>query len=235
MTEADFLKHDLPEATEIADLDPSSPQRFFNREMSWLAFNWRVLEEAENQRVPLLERVRFLSISATNLDEFYTVRVAGLLQLARAGNVTPAADGLFPQEQLQLINANARQLMLRQQAVLGALCVEMDKAGINILSRDQLTNKDLSFLQDYFLEQVFPVLSPLAIDPAHPFPFIPNEGFSLALQMERIKGGKPLQALLPIPQQLHRFVSLPSAEGVYRFLPLEVLLLVHIDSMFPGY
>jgi len=235
MTQADFLKHAIPSATEIEDLDPSSPQRFFNRELSWLAFNWRVLEEAENPKVPLIERIRFLSISATNLDEFYTVRVAGLLQLARAGNSTPAADGLLPQEQLVLINANARQLMERQQAALGALCVEMDKAGINILGRDQLTDDDLAFLQDYFLEQVFPVLSPLAIDPAHPFPFIPNEGFSLALQMERIKGGKPLMALLPIPQQLHRFVSLPSESGVYRFLPLEELLLVHFDSMFPGY
>ncbi len=236
MTQADFLKHAIPQATEIADLDPSSPQRFFNREMSWLAFNWRVLEEAENNRVPLLERIRFLSISATNLDEFYTVRVAGLLQLARAGNATPAADGLLPLEQLVLINANARQLMVRQQAALGALCVEMDKSGIHILNRDQLNDDDLVFLQDYFLEQVFPVLSPLAIDPAHPFPFIPNEGFSLALQLERIKGGRPLQALLPIPQQLRRFVTLPSTkEGVYRFLPLEELLLVHFDSMFPGY
>lgn len=235
MSQADFLKHAIPEATGIADLDPSSPQRFFNRELSWLAFNWRVLEEAENDRVPLLERVRFLSISSTNLDEFYTVRVAGLMQLARAGNTTPAADGLLPHEQLVLINARARELMVRQQSALSALCVKMDSSDIHILDRDQLTDADLDFLQEYFLEQVFPVLSPLAIDPAHPFPFIPNEGFSLALQLERIKGGKALQALLPIPQQLHRFVSLPSKRGTYRYLPLEELLLVHFDSMFPGY
>lgn len=235
MTQADFLIHPAPEATEIADLDPKSPQRFFNRELSWLAFNWRVLEEAENPKVPLLERVRFLSISATNLDEFYTVRVAGLRELARAGKTTPAADGLLPHEQLVLINADARRLMERQQSALSQLCIEMDKAGIHILDRNSLTADDLAFLQGYFLEQVFPVLSPLAIDPAHPFPFIPNEGFCLALQLERIKGGRGLQALLPVPQQLERFVSLPTATGESRFLPLEELLLVHFDSMFPGY
>ena len=235
MTQADFLKHAAPEPTELPDLDISGPQRFFNREMSWLAFNWRVLEEAQNSRVPLLERVRFLSISSTNLDEFYTVRVAGLRELARAGNTTPAADGLSPQEQLQLINLDTRRLMQRQQIALGDLRVEMAKEDITILERTSLSADDLDFLADYFLEQVFPVLSPLAIDPAHPFPFIPNEGFCLALQLERIKGGRGLQALLPIPQQLERFISLPSAEGDYRFLPLEELLLVHFDSMFPGY
>ena len=235
MTQADFLKHPVPEAAEMPDLDISGPQRFFNREMSWLAFNWRVLEEAQNSRVPLLERLRFLSISSTNLDEFYTVRVAGLRELARAGNTTPAADGLSPQEQLLLINADTRRLMERQQTALGDLRTAMTERDITILDRASLTPEDLSFLADYFMEQVFPVLSPLAIDPAHPFPFIPNEGFCLALQLERKKGGRGLQALLPIPQQLERFISLPSSGDVFRFLPLEELLLVHFDSMFPGY
>ncbi len=235
MTQADFLKHPTPPAMEIEDIDLTGPGRFYNRELSWLGFNWRVLEEAGNPRVPLLERVRFLSISATNLDEFYTVRVAGLRELARAGNTHPAQDGLTPQEQLTLINADARALMEQQQKTLEGLCAEMEAESIRILNRADLDQADLAFLADFFLDQVFPVLSPLAIDPAHPFPFIPNTGFSLALQLERKKDNRPLQALLPIPNQLQRFVSLPSAEGEFRFLPLEELLIVHIDSMFPGY
>lgn len=235
MTQADFLKHPTPPAVEIEGFDQTGPGRFYNRELSWLGFNWRVLEEAGNSRVPLLERIRFLSISATNLDEFYTVRVAGLRELARAGNNTPAQDGLPPLEQLALINADARALMEEQQKTLERLCAEMEAERIRILNRSDLNSADLEYLSGYFLEQVFPVLSPLAIDPAHPFPFIPNTGFSLALQLERKKGGRPLQALLPIPNQLQRFVSLPSDEGEFRFLPLEELLIVHIDSMFPGY
>jgi polyphosphate kinase len=234
MIPTDFLQAPLPPATPLPDVDPTGPSRFFNRELSWLAFNWRVLEEAQNPKVPLLERVRFLSISAANLDEFYTVRVAGLRELARAGNTTPAADGLSPQEQLVLINADARRLMECQQTTLDALCKEMAAEDIHILRRDDLNGADRAYLQDYFIEQVFPVLSPLAIDPAHPFPFIANTGFSLALQMERARDKKGLKALLPIPQQLRRFVALPAETG-HRFLPLEELLLLHFDSMFPGY
>ena len=234
MTKTDFLKAPIPPAVELSDVDLSGPSRYFNRELSWLAFNWRVLEEAQNHRVPLLERVRFLSISAANLDEFYTVRVAGLRELARAGNTTPAADGLSPQEQLVLINADARRLMEVQQKTLAELCTLLAKEGILILDRNNLSKDDRNFLKDYFIEQVFPVLSPLAIDPAHPFPFIANTGFSLALQMERAHDRRVLQALLPIPQQVQRFIALPSEKG-HRFLPLEELLLLHFDSMFPGY
>ena len=234
MTKTDFLKAPIPPAVELSDVDLSGPSRYFNRELSWLAFNWRVLEEAQNHRVPLLERVRFLSISAANLDEFYTVRVAGLRELARAGNTTPAADGLSPQEQLVLINADARRLMEVQQKTLAELCTLLAKEDILILDRNNLSKDDRNFLKDYFIEQVFPVLSPLAIDPAHPFPFIANTGFSLALQMERAHDRRVLQALLPIPQQVQRFIALPSEKG-HRFLPLEELLLLHFDSMFPGY
>ncbi|QBF32841.1 RNA degradosome polyphosphate kinase [Thalassococcus sp. S3] len=235
MTYADFLKSPFPPAQSFPDLDGTGPERFFNRELSWLAFNWRVLEEAENARVPLLERLRFLSISANNLDEFYTVRVAGLRELAHAGNTTPAADGLSPAQQLVLINEDARRLMEAQQRMLADLKVAMEAEEISILDLGSLTDADRAHVADVFLTQVFAVLSPLAIDPAHPFPFIPNGGFSLALQLERAKDKRPLQALLPIPNQISRFIRLPSETGAHRFLPLEDLLLLQIEHLFPGY
>jgi polyphosphate kinase len=233
MTNADFLASPFPDGVELPDLDLEGPGRFFNRELSWLGFNWRVLEEAENPRVPLLERLRFLSISAGNLDEFYTVRVAGLRELAIAGNTTPAADGLSPAEQLVLINENARALLTQQQRVLADLHVELEAQGINVLTREELTDEDIAHLEDVFLAEVFAVLSPLAIDPAHPFPFIPNTGYALALQMERKADKRTLQALLPIPAQIDRFIALPGPGK--RFLPLEELLVLHVPSLFPGY
>lgn len=232
MTQADFLKAPFPKPVTLPEADLTGPKRFFNRELSWLAFNWRVLDEARNPRVPLLERLRFLSISATNLDEFYTVRVAGLRELVRAGNSMHSDDGLSPAEQLALINADARRLMTMQQTVWNKLRKELDGEGIVLLTRSKLTKRDEAFLADYFLNKVFPVLSPLAIDPAHPFPFIPNTGFCLALELERDKGKRHLQALLPIPQQIARFVAMP---GGKRFLPMEELLLLHLGSLFPGY
>ncbi len=235
MTAADFLSAPFPTPVSLSQAETTGAKRFFNRELSWLAFNWRVLEEARNSRVPLLERLRFLSISAANLDEFYTVRVAGLRELARAGNVQPGADGYTPAEQLALINEDARRLLQSQQSVWDALKSEMDRAGIAILTRANLTRAEKALLEEHFLSKVFPVLSPLAIDPAHPFPFIPNMGFCLALQLERIADHRVLQALLPIPQQIRRFVALPGKPGVARFIPLEELLLLHLGELFPGY
>ncbi len=235
MTHADFLKAPFVEPLAISDAERTSPRRFYNREMSWLAFNWRVLDEASNPAVPLLERLRFLSISATNLDEFYTVRVAGLRAQLRNGNAPMSDDGRTPAEQLALIHANARRLMLTQQAVFNKLRKAMELEGISIATRSKLTQRDLKFLEENFLSKVFPVLSPLAIDPAHPFPFIPNTGFTLALELERVTDRRSLKALLPIPQQIARFVPLPGKPGEQRFLPLEELLLLHLDMLFPGY
>jgi polyphosphate kinase len=232
MMNADFLNSARPDPVTL-DLDLTTADRFVNRELSWIGFNMRVLEEAENARVPLLERLRFLSISATNLDEFYTVRVAGLRELAHAGNTTPGLDGLTPAEQLRLIDVNARALMDRQQTVYRTLVTEMSDTGIHILTRDDLRDNDIKFLGDFFLEQVFPVLSPLAIDPAHPFPFLPNEGFALALQLERGSDKRPLRALLPVPAQIKRFVRLPGED--FRFIPLEELLLHFVGRLYPGY
>ena len=235
MSDANFLTALFDPPVDLPELDLTGPGRFYNRELSWLSFNWRVVEEAENPRVPLLERLRFLSISADNLDEFYTVRVAGLRELAQAGNTTPAADGLTPAEQLVLISQNARVLMMRQQLVLVDLLRELDDQNIMLEGPNDLSKDDLKALDDVFLNKVFAVLSPLAIDPAHPFPFLPNTGFALAVQLERLSDKKPLQALLPIPAQIDRFVTLPAPEGCKRFLPLEELLVLKIPDLFPGY
>ena len=235
MTQADFLKSGFSAPISVPAEELNSGRRFFNRELSWLAFNWRVLDEASNPFVPLLERLRFLSISATNLDEFYTVRVAGLRALVRNGNAVLSEDGRTPAEQLALIHADARKLLQKQQTVLNHLKKEMEAQGISILTRSKLTARDLRHLEDHFLHKVFPVLSPLAIDPAHPFPFIPNTGFSLALELERLSDRRSLKALLPIPQQIARFIPLPARDGELRFLPLEELLLLHLNMLFPGY
>jgi polyphosphate kinase len=235
MTQADFLKSPFAAPVTLPQSEVNGPRRFFNRELSWLDFNWRVLDEASNPLVPLLERLRFLSISATNLDEFYTVRVAALRQLARAPSANPSDDGRSPADQLVLINADARKLMHTQQSVFNKLKKEMETQGITILTRSKLTMRDQKYLEEHFLNKVFPVLSPLAIDPAHPFPFIPNTGFCLGLELERISDKRPLLALLPIPQQINRFIALPAKAGENRFLPLEELLLLHLDMLFPGY
>ncbi|WP_127105674.1 RNA degradosome polyphosphate kinase [Pararhodobacter zhoushanensis] len=236
MSTSDFLHGPFPDPIDPPEgFDPASPARFFNRELSWVAFNWRVLDEASNPRVPLLERVRFLSISATNLDEFYTVRVAGLRELYRAGNTTPSTDGLTPQEQLDQINEDARQLLSNQQETFGVLRAKLEEENMFILDRQALTPQDRTFLDEYFLSNVFPMLSPLAIDPAHPFPFIPNAGFCLALTIERKADGLRRSALLPVPQQIDRFIRLPAEGLAYRFLPLEELLLDQLHALFPGY
>jgi len=236
MNKADFLHASFPESIDPPEgFDPASPDRFFNRELSWLAFNWRVLEEASNPRVPLLEQVRFLSISAANLDEFYTVRVAGLRELKRSGNTMPSIDGRSSEDQLALINEDARQLMAAQQRTFGTLISKLQAENIHILARADLSPQDRAFLGEYFLANVFPMLSPLAIDPAHPFPFIPNAGFCLALQIERRADKFRRNAILPVPQQIDRFIPLPSEGGTHRFLPLEELLLDQLQALFPGY
>ncbi len=254
---ADFLNTRVDRSAAAKAKGPKiaadSPKRFFNRELSWLAFNWRVLEEAENPRQPLLERVRFLSISASNLDEFYMVRVAGLRGLVRQGVKTRSIDGRTPAEQLREIEADARALMSKQQELWRDLKKQLAKQGVEIVSGDKLTEADRAFLDQHFLNQVFPVLTPLAIDPAHPFPFIPNKGFALALQLKSTSGGDGLDALIPIPSQVDRYIALPTdAVGPgeaglngaartpverppLRFCALETLVGQYLDRLFPGY
>ena len=215
-------------------IDPSSPKRFVNRELSWLAFNRRVLEESQNPRHPALERLRFLSISASNLDEFYMVRVAGLKGMVKAAVVTPSDDGLSPAEQIALISDAAGKLIADQQVVWKSLHTELREAGIAVIEPSELSALEREWLDKQFREQIFPVLTPLAIDPAHPFPFIPNLGFTLALKLVR-KDGKHVMALLPVPPQLQRFWRLPSSEKHARFLPLESVIGLYLDKLFPGH
>src|SRR6185437_7841870 len=221
-------------ASELAGaITADSPRRFINRELSWLAFNTRVLEEASNARHPLLERVRFLSISAENLDEFYMVRVAGLVDMLPNRATLLSDDGLTPGEQLAAIRERASILMHEQQRVWGTLQGELREAGIAVLSGAELTVSERAWLETYFIDQMFPILTPLAVDPAHPFPFIPNGGFSAIFKLQRKDDKRPLMALLPLPPQVDRFVRLSGA--AIRFLPLEELIAIFLPRLFPGY
>ena len=214
-------------------IDPESPDRFINRELSWLAFNFRVLEEAHNRTYPLLERLRFVSISSSNLDEFQMVRVAGLKGQMEAGVTERSDDGRTPAQQLAAISETVKRLQGDQQESFRELRGELAAADFHLVDDDALTADERQWLEDHFIEQIFPALTPLAIDPAHPFPFIPNRGACAALQLSRPDGDEDLMALVPLPAKIPRFVRLPGP--MVRFIAIEQVILMHLAHIFPNF
>jgi len=219
-----------PEDDPFASTDAD---RYFNRELSWLAFNRRVLEEACNDAHPLLERLRFLSISGSNLDEFFMVRVAGLKGQQAQDVDRRSADGMTAGQQLAAITAEADRLMESQQRVWGDLRVALDAAGVFVLRRDAVEAEDEAWLERHVRDQIFPILTPQALDPAHPFPFIPNKGLSVIFELERIADGEPVRELVMIPPQMPRFIRLPNDAG--RYVSIEAAVKRFAPVMFPGY
>lgn len=235
-----YQEHQELAPDNSADLPPldqllSSPERFINREFSWLQFNRRVLEETLNTEHPLLERVRFLSISAANLDEFFMVRVAGLEGQVRQSIVVKSPDGRTPAEQLDSILSEIDHLQMEQQASLAVLQQYLAKEDILIVRPGALSDSDRQWLANEFEQSIFPVLTPLSIDPAHPFPFIPNLGFSIGLQLVSRNGREPMTALLRLPPALDRFIRLPDDRSTIRYITLEDVANIFIHRLYPGY
>jgi len=218
------------DASAAAPVPPS--QRYVNRELSWLAFNERVLEEASNAAHPLLERVRFLSISDSNLDEFYMVRVAGLKELAASGVPVRSDDGLTPEQQLAAIAEVAAGLVQCQQRCWADLQKRLRAESISILDHEALTGDDLTWLRQLFIDRLLPVLTPIAIDPAHPFPFLPNRALAMVVELRRDDGSQ-INALILVPERVERFIRLPGEKGRF-ILVEEALLAVGLAELFPG-
>ena len=223
--------------------------RYYNRELSWLQFNRRVMEEAANPNHPLLERLRFLAISAANLDEFYIVRVAGLREHIAEGIATVSQDGLTAKEQLSEINALVADISRAQHAQWETLRAALDEQGMHVLDPRDITDDDRAWLEDFFNNQVFQTLTPIAVDPAHPFPFIPNFGFTLGLELTSrtqspdMPQPEKMYALIPIPMGLQRFIRLPTRENDampsgrprVRFIRSETLVSLFVDQLFPDH
>lgn len=223
--------------TTVVKAPTEASERYLNRELSWLKFNERVLEEARNEQHPLLERLRFLSISSNNLDEFFMVRYAGLREQVRAGIQKLSLEGRTPSEQVRDIESAVDTLMKDQQSCWSELRSELSGENIQVLSISELKRTDMSWLKERFESQIFPILTPQAVDPAHPFPFIPNLGFAVAFQLSPEDGaGEAMVGLVPMPAFSSRFVRLPDKKsGILRFIRLESVI-AHFQSMlFPGF
>jgi polyphosphate kinase len=208
------------------------PTLFINRELSWLEFNARVLHEALDARTPLLERVKFLGIFSNNLDEFYMVRVAGLRRQVAANVQQTPPDGMSPRAQLDAIDTRVRELINQQRACLyGEILPALEANGIRLVRIDETTPEERGVLDDFFAQQVYPVLTPLAVDPGHPFPYISNLSLSLAVLLSDPERGGELFARVKVPKSLPRWVPIGRPN---HFLPLEELIKAHLPSLFPG-
>ncbi len=217
---------------------PTGPARFYNRELSWLQFNRRVLEEAKNEHHPILERLRFLSISASNLDEFYMVRAAGIYGQIAAGVTTTTQDGLTPAEQMAAINSFAAGLVADKQAIWRTIRTELESSGVKLVEPDDLTDREQVWLENLFLTHIFPILTPIAVDPAHPFPFILNKGLTIAVQLQRRTDGMVMSGLIPIPGQLERFIRMraeAASDKQIRFIQMEQLIGMFLEKLFMGF
>lgn len=217
---------------------PTGPSRFYNRELSWLQFNRRVLEEAQNEHHPILERLRFLSISASNLDEFYMVRAAGIYGQIAAGVTTTTQDGLTPAEQMAAINSFAAGLVADKQATWRTIRTELEASGVKLVEPDELTDLERVWLENLFLTHIFPILTPIAVDPAHPFPFILNKGLTIAVQLQRRTDGMVMSGLIPIPGQLERFIRMRvevASDKQIRFIQMEQLIGMFLEKLFVGF
>ncbi len=226
-------------ASNIQDSSvPEGPERYYNRELSWLQFNRRVLSEAGNSAHPVLERLRFLSIAASNLDEFYMVRAAGIYGQIAASVTTLSQDGLTPEQQITEINTFVADLVAQKQNLWRDLTAEMSEAGIEIIDEEDASGAEVAWLEDVFMKSIFPILTPIAADPAHPFPFILNRGLTLAVSMKRKKDAETMTGLIPIPGQLERFIRFPASEDdpkLIRFVKLESVISLFIDKLFTGF
>ena len=208
---------------------------YINRELSWIAFNQRVLDEANNINHPILENLKFLSISGSNLDEFYMVRVAGLHAQVDEGITIKSADGMTPQEQLEEVNKKANLLMANQQKTWKTLKEKVRKKNIHILTKNSLNNEEKKWCSEYFDNHVLPVLTPLAIDPSHPFPFVGNLGLVLSIQLKHKNNNKKRNALLPLPTILPRFIKIECIKDSLKMIPLEEMLMLFSNKIFDGY
>ncbi|MBY0225793.1 MAG: RNA degradosome polyphosphate kinase [Hyphomicrobium sp.] len=217
---------------------PTGPSRFYNRELSWLQFNRRVLEEAQNEHHPVLERLRFLSISASNLDEFYMVRAAGIYGQIAAGVTTTTQDGLTPAEQMAAINSFAAGLVADKQATWRTIRTELEANGVKLVEPEELTDRERVWLENLFLTHIFPILTPIAVDPAHPFPFILNKGLTIAVQLQRRTDNMVMSGLIPIPGQLERFIRMraeAASDKQIRFIQMEQLIGMFLEKLFMGF
>ncbi len=206
--------------------------KYINRELSWLEFNKRVLEEAENEKIPVIERLNFLSISGSNLDEFFMVRVAGLKGQVDSEVYVETIDGLMPEQVLEEVIKKSKLIKIKQNQCWSKILIKLSKNGIKVCETNDLNLIDIRWLKNYFIKEIFPLLTPVAIDPAHPFPFVPNLGLSMVLKLKNKKSKKTIRVVIPFPKGLKKFIKI---NNINKFVATEKIIIFFIDQLFPKY